>query len=76
MLVMFTSRVFSVILLVALMVCALVNADTNAQNVNHLKSVAFDKASSAGCIARFTGEKTDTHLREGVSCGDDNSNVS
>ena len=33
-----------------------------------MKSVAFDKASSAGCIARFSGEKTDTKLRQIGTC--------
>mmetsp|Transcript_26687 Transcript_26687/g.49977 ORF Transcript_26687/g.49977 Transcript_26687/m.49977 type:complete len:81 (-) Transcript_26687:152-394(-) len=54
--------------LVLVVVVAAVLAESN-----HLKSVAFDKASSAGCIARFSGTETDTRLRQIGTC--DNNNI-
>jgi hypothetical protein len=65
-----TSILFCIVLMIHVMVGSMVYGESGSGGVSasHMKAVAYDKASSAGCIARFSGSETDTKLRQIGTC--------
>ena len=67
-----TSILFCIVLMIHVMVGSMVYGESGSGSggvsASHMKAVAYDKASSAGCIARFSGSQTDTKLRQIGTC--------